>query len=213
MTITDATRTILQEDDIALQAMQSGLLNFSAYAEKILAMVGEKTFKQVKKGTIVVALIRISHETNQEETIRPPVVLDDLSITSPLCDISFHKTAANRKKLSSLYQSIEIDEHAFFTVTQSISEITIVAPQAFLENILAHFGEEPKAVYKERVGITVRFSQEYLAVANVLYTIQAAMAVHRINFTEIISTFTEFSFILHKDDLEIASRTLQKFLR
>jgi hypothetical protein len=82
-----------------------------------------------------------------------------------------------------------------------------------LDDILSHFNEEPKAVYRNQVGITVRFSKEYLPVPNVLYTLQAALAVHKINFTEVISTYTEFSFIIDKENLEIATRALQKFLR
>ncbi|PIR61424.1 MAG: hypothetical protein COU66_03815 [Candidatus Pacebacteria bacterium CG10_big_fil_rev_8_21_14_0_10_44_11] len=213
ITITDATRSILLEDDIAFQAMHSGLLNLSAYAKKILPTIEEKTFKEVKKGTIVVALTRISEELNGSANLRPQVTLNDLSIKSPLCDVSFNKTESTRKKLASLYQSIELDENAFFTVTQSKSEITIVAPQSLLDDILSHFDEEPKAVYRDQVGITVRFSKEYLPVPNVLYTLQAALAVHKINFTEVISTYTEFSFIIDKENLEIATRALQKFLR
>ncbi len=60
ITVTDATRSILLEDDIALQALHMGLLNLSAYAEQILPAVEEKTIKEVKKGTIVVALTRIT---------------------------------------------------------------------------------------------------------------------------------------------------------
>ncbi len=115
--------------------------------------------------------------------------------------------------MATLYQSIAVDENAFFTITQSMSEITIVAPQSLLDDIRNHFSEEPKAVYKDRVGITVRFSKDYLSVPNVLYTIQAALAVHRINFTEVISTYTEFSFIIEKEHLEIATQALQKFMR
>lgn len=213
VTITEATRTILMEDDVALQAMNEGLLNFSAYAQKILQQVEEKTFKKVNKGTVVVALTRISQEESGFTNLRPQVSLDDLSIKSPLCDISFAKTTETREKLASLYQKITVPENAFFTVTQSMTEITVIAPQSLFDAIVEHFGQEPKASYRDRVGMTVRFSQEYLPVPNVLYTIQAALAVHKINFTEVISTYTEFSFIINKEDLEVATQALQKFLR
>lgn len=213
ITVTDATRSILLEDDIALQALHMGLLNLSAYAEQILPIVEEKTLKEVKKGTIVVALTRIAEEINDSASLRPKVILDDLSIRSPLCDISFNKTESTRQKVATLYQSIEVDENAFFTITQSMSEITIVAPQLLLDDIQDHFGEKPKAVYKDRVGITVRFSKDFLPIPNVLYTIQATLAVHRINFTEVISTYTEFSFIIEKEHLEVATQVLQKFMR
>ncbi len=213
ITIIDATRTILFADDIAFQAMQAGILNLSAYADQILLELTDKTFKEVKKGTIVVALSRIEDEIKDMTALRPQVVIDDLSIKRPLCDITFNKTESARQKLSTLHQSISVDEHAFFTLTQSMSEVTIVAPQALLDDILKHFVEPPKAIYKDRVGITVRFSKEYLEVPNVLYTLQAALAVHKINFTEVISTFTEFSFIIDRENQELATQALQKFLR
>jgi aspartokinase len=213
ITVTDATRSILLEDDIALQAMHLGWLNLSAFAESILPLLEERTFKDVKKGTAVVALSRIAEEISGSDSLRPLVRLDDLSIKSPLCDISFNKTGLTRKKLANLYQHVDIDENAFLTLTQSMSEITIIAPQSLLEDILRHFDEEPKAIYRDRVGITVRFSKEYLPIPNILYTLQAALAVHKINFTEVISTYTEFSFIINKVDLEIATQALQKFLR
>jgi aspartokinase len=136
-----------------------------------------------------------------------------MSIRSPLCDITFTKTPETRKKVSTLYQKLDLSENAFFTITQSMTEITIIAPESLLKAIQEHFGEKPKALFTERVGITVRFGKEYLDVPNVLYAIQAALAVHEINFTEIISTYTEFSFILEKKYLEVATQALQKFLK
>jgi len=213
ITITDAARSILLEDDIALQAMYSGLLNLSAYAKKILPTIEKKTFKKVKKGTVVVGLTRIAKEIGSSVSLRPQIILDSLSIRSPLCGITFNKTGPSREKLASLHRAVVVNENAFFTVTQSMTEITIVAPQSLLNAILNHFKEKPKAIYRNRVGITVRFSKDYLSVPNVLYTIQAALAVHRINFAEVISTYTELSFIIEKESLKIATRTLQKFLK
>jgi aspartokinase len=213
VTITDSVRSIMLEDDIGLQAAQTGLLNLSAYAEKILPIVEEKAQKKVKKGSLVVALSRVVEEISKLPNLRPQIVLEGLSIKSPLCDITFSKTELSRQKLSSLQQNIEISENAFFTSTQSMSEITIIAPQSLLNDILKHFGETPLIVYKDRTGVTVRFAKTYLAVPNVLYALQASLAVHRINFTEVVSTYTEFSFIIDKKDLETATQALQKFLK
>lgn len=211
--ISDAVEQLLRQDDIALQAMELGFLNLSAYAEVILPQVENLTFKAVKKGTIVVALTRLSAHLEGKVSIRPKVVLDDLSIRSPLCDIAFTKTPETRQKLTALYQSIALSENAFFAVTQSMTEITIIAPQSLADSIVKHFGTEPKAVFSDLVGITVKFSDEYLSVPNMLYTLQAALAVHHINFIEIISTYTEFSFIIDKKYLEIATKALRQFFR
>jgi len=213
ITVTDAVRSTLLEDDIGLQAAQAGVLNLSAYAERILPAVEQATHKDVKKGTVVVALARITEQVSGLPSLRPDVILDDLSIKFPLCSATFRKTALTRQKLASLHQAVPISENAFFTLTQSISEITIIAPQSLFEEIFKHFEEPPVAIYKDRVAITVRFAEAYLAIPNILYTLQATLAVHRINFTEVVSTYTEFSFIIAKQDLETASLAMQKLLR
>lgn len=213
ITVTDTVRSIMLGDDIGLQAAHDGLLNLSAYAEKILPLVEERAQKKVKKGSLVVALTRVAEEISSMPNLRPQIVLDGLSIKSPLCDVTFSKTELSRQKLSSLHQSIEISENAFFTSTQSMSEITIIAPQSLLADILKHFETTPLIVYKDRTGVTVQFAKTYLSVPNVLYALQASLAVHRINFTEVVSTYTEFSFIIDKHDLEIATQALEKFLK
>lgn len=211
--ITDAVEKTIRQDEVALQALEMGILNLSAYAEQILPKIEQMTLKPVKKGTVVVALMRLSKELQGATSIRPAVVLDDMTIKSPLCDITFAKSAETREQLAALYQSLSLSESAFFAVTQSMTEVTIIAPQTFMETILSRFSNSPKAVFTDQVGITVKFSDEYLSTPNVLYTLQSALAVYHVNFTEIISTYTEFSFIVDKKYLEVATQALRQFFK
>ncbi len=209
--VSDSVRRILLGDDVALQSLESGILNFSAYAAKIILEVENLTFKPVKKGTVVVALTRLAQEIGGLAPLKPRVILDDLSIRSPLCDITYPKTPANRAKLAELPKIVPIGENAFLATTIGLSEITIIAPQSSLDRILAHFVDSPKAVLKDLVGITVRFDEKYLQIPNVLYTLQAALAVQRINCLEVISTYTELSFVIEAKDLETATKALRRF--
>jgi len=206
-----AVKTLLLTDDIALLALQNGYLNLSAYAQKIHLPIEEATMKAVKTGTIVSALARLADSIQSQPSLRPKVILDDLTTRSPLCDISFFKTEENRVKLIALYENLNVTENAFFTVTQSMSEITIIAPQSYAEAILSHFGSQPKAIFTDQVAVTVRFNQDYLEVPNILYTLQSALAVHHINCIEIVSTYTEFSFVIDKKYLEMTIRALDQF--
>jgi aspartokinase len=209
--ITDAVEKTIRQDEVALQALEMGILNLSAYAEQIVPKIEQTTLKPVKKGTVVVALMRLSRELQGETSIRPAVILDDMTIKSPLCDITFAKTAETREQLAALYHSLSLSENAFFAVTQSMTEVTIIAPQSLMNTILKHFSHKPKAIFTDQVGITVKFSDAYLGTPNVLYTLQSALAVYHVNFTEIISTYTEFSFIVDKKYLEVATQALRQF--
>ncbi|MCD8507757.1 hypothetical protein LRY65_00305 [Candidatus Woesebacteria bacterium] len=211
--VSDAVQHSLLADDVALLALQRGVLNMSAYAEQIHAHIERTTMKPVKKGTIVAALARLAPELAELPTLRPEVYLDDIVTRTPLCDVTFPKTPETQQKLGVLYSELHLHESAFFTVTQSLSEITVIAPQSAMLEMLRRFSIPPKAVFTNTVGITVRFSEKYLEIPNVLYTLQSALAVRHINFVEIVSTYTEFSFILDHADAERALEVLRRFLR
>lgn len=212
ITIAAATRNIVFEDEVALQALNQGLLNLSAYAEKILPQVEAITFKEVKKGSIVVALSRIAAEIADQPSLKPEVKLDSLNIKSTLSSVTFDNTLINRREASQLTQALEIKEKNFFAMTQSTSEITIILSQDLLSDLLAHFTAQPKAVFRDLVGLSVQFSDDYLSVPNVLFTLQAALAVRQINLIEVVSTYTEFCFILAQKDLDVATNALKKFV-
>ncbi len=212
-TIIDTTRQIVLADDVAQQALAENILNLSAYAEKIQPKIEAITYKSVKKGSIVVALTRLAEEVRHLENLRPNVIIESLHIQSTLCSITFEKTTSTRQQLSTLHNTLKLSESAFFTSTQSTSEITLIAPQSALPTILEHFSPPPKALYQNQVGLSVTFAQKYLEIPNVLYALQAALAVQRVNFTEVVSTYTEFCFVVDEGSLDVATRVLRQFMQ
>lgn len=211
-TVSSIVSSILSEDDMATQAISLGVLNLSAYATKILPLVEEKAWKPVQKGTIVVALARIA--SNQElPALRPQVIIDDLKIKSPLCDITYEKTEENSESVQTLRGALPIVSRSVFAMTEGMSEITIVASQELLPAIQEHFGVKPKSLFPSVTGISVGFSKEYLSIPNAIYTIMNSVAVKHINIIEIISTYTELMFVLEDKDREACVNALEKHFK
>lgn len=213
ITITEATRSLVLADSLALQAISKGVLNYSAYADNILAQVEAHTFKSVQKGSVVVALIRIASELQHRPPLQPEIVIDTLSFKTGLCSVTFARTLDTQKKAAELRQHIQLSDTAFFTYTQSTSQITLIFPENVLAQTLEHFVVSPVATFHNQVGVSVQFSETYLQLPNVLYTLLSSLAVQHINLTEIVSTYTEFCFILSKNDLEAVSKILKKYMQ
>jgi aspartokinase len=207
--ISDAVLEILRSDEVAQEALRLGLLNLSAYATRIQPMVERKTWKEVKVATIVVTLSRLVEAVRALPALHSKVVFDELTIKSPLVDITYEKTQANTQLLRSFQQSVAGSESHFVMVTQGTREITIIVPSELQEKVIAHFNQTPKSVYENLVGITVSFSEEYLEQPNFIYSALAALAGERINLREIVSTYTELSMIIDKTDMDTAIRVLQ----
>lgn len=216
--VSSAVEVVITQDTIALEAIMRGVLNLSAYAEEIQPEIEKITWKEVKKGTIVVALSRFIKEMHNNvvsSSIRPYVYVDDISIRSPLCNISFEKTKKAQEATKKILEStMYLKENSFFTITEGVSEITLIVPQKICNTILnvylqPMYNLQPKAVYRNLVGISVKFSEKYLSVPNVVYTLLGKLAVDKINVIEVVSTYTELAIIVEEKYTEQAVLALR----
>ncbi|EKE15402.1 MAG: hypothetical protein ACD_12C00034G0009 [uncultured bacterium] len=192
---------ILTGDEVALEAMRAGILNLSAYASSIQPQIEESLYKNVRKGSIVTALSRLSQSSSSISPLKVPVRIEDMSIKSPLSEITYEKTIEVAKQIAAL--GAKFSEVGFFTSTQGIGEVTLIVSQSLKHKVLEQVKTKPKGEYDNLVAITVRFSEkDYIEVPNMIYTLVATLAGKRINLIEIVSTFTEISFIVRQKDMK-----------
>ncbi|HKC04482.1 MAG TPA: hypothetical protein VKC54_01275 [Patescibacteria group bacterium] len=202
--VSDTVREILENSETAVEAMRSGVLNLRAFARQIQPLVEAKTLKPVKMGTIVVALSRIGSSVKGIEQLVPNITLSELSIKSPLCDITYEKTGESVRLAHSFSNKLgDLNGH-FFTMTQGIKEITFIISDDLRDKLLNHFPGNPKAIFQDLVGLNVSFSEDYLAHPNVIYAILSRLAIKRINVIEIVSTYTELMIVVEKKEMESA---------
>ena len=193
-TIHQAVLITISESTVAREAMAAGILNLSAYAKTIKKAVEEQTWKTVQIPTIVVALSRIQEDIKKNTESQAPLYIDDITIKAPLVDITYEKT----KETIQAVATIKSLEHSNDVITNTIGsqEITIIASAHMKANILAHFGVKPKAVFDTVSGISMRFSENYIDIPNVLYRLLGIFATKNINVIEIVSTYTELMVVI-----------------
>lgn len=210
--IADVIEQLVSQDGFVLEAMQKGLLNNSAYAKQIHSLVEERTMKSVKLGTIVVSLSRIANTIHNRPPFTPRVEITGLTITSFLSEVTYERSESNLKKLSALSTSW-ISSKEFFTVTQGSHEITIVCSENARDSVIKHFGIAPKVIMNDLVAISVRFPVDYMDVPNTIFSLVGALATRHINLMEIVSTYTELTFVVFKDEMENTIQALNVYSR
>jgi len=209
--ISSAVADIVESSEVARSALAGGYLNLNAYARSIRKSVEKITKKSVKIGTIVVALSRFGRAIKKEIPLVPDVVIDTLSIRSGLAALVFNKTSENLTTLRRLYQDERLRASDFLAVSQGTGEITIITVGDAVSSIRNLFNrQKPKVIIRSLSGLTVRFADEYANVPNIFYSFLRSLAIKRINIVEIISTYTELTFVINERDLEVAFRTLNK---
>lgn len=207
--VTDVVKDLLYSSEPTLACLSRGHLNLSAYAKSIQPEVEKRTRKAVTLGSIVVALSRISSELKKAEPLVPHVVLENISIKSGLSEIAFDRTGAVRDKLQVLYRDPKFASADFLAVTHGMAEISIVVPDELRRTVLSAFrNHKPKLVIENLASLTVRYDERYLHIPNTFYSLLRHLAVKRINIYEIISTYTEITFLLHQEDLKEAFLTI-----
>lgn len=203
--VSDVVEELVSADGFIQETMREGVLNISAYAKKILPQVEERSMKPVRLGTVVVALSRLMRAGTGGQPLRPDVTITNVSVKTSLCEVTYEKTERVLANLSTL-STPWVSKGEFFTVTEGLAEITIICPQSVKKLVTGHFDTSPKAAYDNLVAVSIRFSPEYMSVPNTIYAMVSAVAVKHINIIEIVSTYTELSFIILKEDME---RTIQ----
>lgn len=209
--VTDIVLDILKTDELASESMQAGLLNLSAYAQKIHSQVENLTKKPVKKGTIVVALSRLAASSRELKTpLKPEIKLSNIAIRSSLSAVIFDKTADIQRKLAVLHP-FQISINEIFGISEGPNEITLIYDEKAQEKIQKSFSTEAKFEFKDLVAITVQYTQEYAKMPNIYYVLLSALAAKRINIFDMITTYTEISFIIKKENMEDALKALNVY--
>jgi hypothetical protein len=206
----DIVKQLFLASDTAQLAAAEGLLNVSALAEQIQPQVEELTFKPVTVGTIRTALYRLL-SSEQLPAIKPRVNLTELSIYPQVVDLTYDRQPELVKKIGRVVDQLAESDKVFFTVTEGLDEITIVADTRLHSSIVELLGE-PRSTYAQLVAVNVRFDHYYLDIPNTMYALMAGLAVKHINVMEIVSTLTSLTFVVHEQELENTVTVLRKFL-
>ncbi len=209
--ISDVVREIVQEDLVATEALRMRILNLSAYASQIHRKVETITMKEVQIGTIVVALSRLIIEEISPGTISPFVPIRNVSVKGSLAELTYEKTEHSIVDLSKLDTST-FRRREFFALTEGLAEITIICPREETQKIRLYFSAKPKSMIEKLVAISVRFPSEFLDIPNAVYTLVSALAVKRVNLVEMISTYTELTFIVQQENLDVSLSALHRFM-
>lgn len=212
--ITDIVKEILFSSEIALGSLSNGYLNLSAYAASIQKEVERRTFKQVRVGTIVVALSRIAKTLDVKPDLVPNFKINTIAVKTGLVEFTFEKTKSNRDKLQRIYENDDFLSADFFAVTYGVGELNIIVPEGLRREVAKVYGREKPRFYQENLSsLTVRFDDWCIQVPNVTFALVRPLALKRLNIVEIVSTFTELTFILNEDDIQEALSTLSPLMR
>lgn len=202
-TITRAVEEIVSHSDFATEGLQLGCLNMSVYAERIRPEVASLAKKSVKKGSIVVALARLSSKYQKLHKDSEDFHFYNLVSRTGLTEITYPKTHKSQQLVASLYSVKSVREAPFFVSTVGITEIAIITHRELAEEITARMGTiKPLLRAHNLASLTMQVDMATIDTPRQSYTVIKQLALRDITLVEYITSPSELTIVLYEKNLK-----------
>jgi hypothetical protein len=193
-------RDIVLGEVEALFALTNGYMNMSSYAYQIRGRVETMTKKKITIASLVVSLSRLRKELKKEKPLIHEVSIANITTKLPLSEVVYENTSKFMEGLESLHKDILVSREDFFTTNMSTTEVDIICSSNLASKVLKHFKIKPKIVNHNLAAVGISFNPEVFGTPNTFFSLLAVTARAHINIEELVSTPTEFIFIVAEKD-------------
>lgn len=211
VTVSRIAQKLVSERVFIQEAMSRGIVSYGALAEQLKPEIEKELGRQAKHSAIVMALRRYA------DTLRKrykPVKFDytsEIILKTDVCDIAVLRSPTLLEKLKEIYDTVNFEVGDMLNVIHGRYEVSIMTNKRYLKTALKVLRRE-KVLNTETdlVSMTLTLSKDFLYTPGVIFSAVRHMAWENINIYEIVSTNTELTFILHKDDAMRAYESLDR---
>jgi hypothetical protein len=129
--VPQAVRAVLASNTMYLQALSSGIANYTALGQKIKTEVEKITGIEVQLGTIVVAIKRFADTLNKERQEKDKLIINyslqgaRLSLTGSIIDVDFEDTAFD--EISNILDEFFEKESGSYNIFQTNKQLRLFA--------------------------------------------------------------------------------------
>jgi aspartokinase len=205
--VTQAVKDIILQKPFLQEALVKGIINIAAFAQEIHSDVELIVGSRVKFSSINMAIHRYSEKLEKSFIKKSQFSKHSgIMIRSDLCSITLEKPI-DSKKLLAFFKNENL-----LTFTQGINEITIISSQKYLEKIKEKI-KKPKKMISDLAGLTINLSKEDINNIGIIYLASRSLAWENITIIDVVSTFTELTFIINDKDAGKAYDTLRNAIK
>lgn len=213
-TITDEIKQKIASEPFLEEGIRRGIINLSALAREMKPELESLLYKELSEGAVVMALKRIAEKMNQQEIKRPDKkkIVGDLIVRSSLTEFTYRISDTTTEKQRSLLKETKKERGQFVTITRGIDQLTIIISSSFNNQVQKIFKDEPFVrQIDDLASITCKLYDYVIFVPGIFYTILKLLAWENINVIEVVSTYTEFTIILERGQVDQSFSILMKY--
>jgi len=197
-----SVREHLQEKPYLMYAIENGVVNYSALAQKISPAIEDTLNRKVSMEAIAVSIRRYAETLVKESTVQESKLLKLLStaqinMKNNIVDITFKKGDLKIKDIKPIMMS-----------SGSTSETLVINNEDLVNVDLVNALE----IRKDLVEISIITDPDVESIPGFVQYTTGLLAENNINLVEVLSCYTDTSFIVEKKDATKAYEILSKKL-
>ena len=204
VTVSHLVKKIVERKPFLEEALARRLISYAALANSLKPEIEKELGKKIKPAAIMMAIRRLSDEL-EESIVRKPAIRfkeSDLTIKSGLFEITALKSDSIIYNIKRLYDLMNFSRGDFLAIVHGLHEVSIISNTKNKEKIERVFAEETKIKIVERLSsLTIKLPPEAVDTIGYFYVITKALNWENINIVEIVSTYTEMTFIIKEQDV------------
>ena len=214
VTIANIVERIVEQKPFLQEALSRGIVNNAALAEAIKPEIEKELRKKVKFSAVNMAIRRLCEKLKKSFIEKAKFDKDsDITIKSDLIEIVIYKIEDTQKYLQKIYDIVNFREGDFLTITQGLHEVMIITNKKHGKKIISLF---PKRTIKKTVknlsSLTINIPEAALETIGLFYMVTRALNWENINIIDIVSTFSEMTFIVSEKDTARSFDALKKLI-
>lgn len=211
--VSEAVQSIVQSSPLLEDGLSRGIISYSALARDLRPQIEKKLIKSVTRGSIVMALKRISKSLKiKQKKIDQIINLNGLTVRSNLVELTYANSDTMAEKPKKVYSICEKRKDVFCSISQGVRETMIVASEE-VENEIKNIFRNERTI--ARIGdisaITTLMNKDSLVTPGVYYFVLKLLAWNDINIIDVISTYSELTVMVANKDIDRAFTILRNY--
>ncbi len=197
------------------EGLARGIINVSALAREFQPILAERLFRDVSESAVMMALKRAQPNlAARRQDVRPIMArMGDLTVRSNLMEFTFRKSPDTLSRQHALLDQLQDLGDQFITFTQGVFEMTIITSASLAETVKTAFaGQHLVAALPDLAAIVIRLPADTVQTPGVHYTLLKQFAWHDINLVEVVSTYSELTLVVAREDVDRGFSVLMEFL-
>lgn len=216
---TDLVKPILENDLYLLELLKENLVNYSALARKILPAVKKENPKSTEESISIAIRRYVAGEKGKPvvKAVKSIISRSQLSTKNDVIHLTFKRDDTILAKILDVSKKIRWNEGETFFFNQGLGEVTIIIDQKYrklFEDCRKFLIEESRDLCIISVKENSEEKEEKsIDVPGVYSYFIGQLSRKSVNIVEVVSTYTQLSFILKSRDLLRAYSILEDSIR